>query len=48
VEPSDTRFLFYPDGSANGGALYLANERQRLRIQVDWLTGRIQLDEPSE
>lgn len=48
VERSDTRFVFYPDGSADGGALYLGNQRQRLRIRIDWLTGRIQLDEPQE
>lgn len=40
------RFVFYPDGSANGGILLLGNQRQRLEIQIDWLTSRIRLDEP--
>lgn len=48
LKPDEVRFLFYPDGSANGGALYLGNERQRLRIAVDWLTSRIQLNETRE
>jgi general secretion pathway protein H len=39
------RFIFYPDGSANGGVLYLGNDRKRLQIRVDWLTSKIQLDE---
>jgi general secretion pathway protein H len=45
VESDKARFVFYPDGSASGGVLFLANERQRLAIVVDWLTGRIQLNE---
>lgn len=43
-----SRFVFYPDGSASGGQLYMGNQRQRLAIQVDWLTGRIQLDEAQD
>jgi general secretion pathway protein H len=43
-----SRFVFYPDGSASGGLLYLGNQRQRLGIHVDWLTGKIQLNEAQD
>lgn len=43
-----SRFVFYPDGSASGGLLYMGNQRQRLGIHVDWLTGRIQLNEAQD
>ena len=42
------RFVFYPDGSANGGAIILGNDRKRLAIRVDWLTSKIALDEVQE
>ncbi len=41
----EAHLVFYPDGSAKGGTLYLGNEHQRLAIHVDWLTSRIRLDE---
>ncbi|MEJ2453197.1 MAG: prepilin-type N-terminal cleavage/methylation domain-containing protein [Candidatus Thiodiazotropha sp.] len=43
-----TRFVFYPDGSANGGVLFVGNDRKRMAIRVDWLTSKIQLDELHE
>ncbi len=43
-----SRFVFYPDGSASGGLLYMANQHQRMAIHVDWLTGKIQLQEAQE
>jgi general secretion pathway protein H len=39
------RFIFYPDGSANGGVILLANDRSQMAIRVDWLTSKIHLDE---
>jgi general secretion pathway protein H len=39
------RMMFYPDGSASGGQLYLGSAGRRVAIEVDWLTGRIRLDE---
>jgi general secretion pathway protein H len=39
------RLIFYPDGSANGGELLLANDRSQMAIRVDWLTSKIHLDE---
>jgi general secretion pathway protein H len=41
-------FLFYPDGSSSGGVIYLSNDRQRLRISVDWLTSKIQINASPE
>lgn len=32
---------FLPDGSSNGGTITLAQGRSRVRILVDWLTGRV-------
>jgi len=33
---------FFPDGSATGGEVVLAQGERNYSIQVDWLTGRIQ------
>lgn len=33
--------VFYPDGSANGGAINLASGARRLRLAVDAVTGQI-------
>lgn len=40
-----TRFTFYPDGSSSGGEIHLGIEKKRLKISVDWLTSKIQVDE---
>jgi general secretion pathway protein H len=32
---------FSPDGSATGGAVLLGDGRHRLRISVEWLTGKV-------
>jgi general secretion pathway protein H len=37
--------VFYPDGSSSGGRLTLARDERRFDIDVDWLTGRVQLAE---
>lgn len=36
---------FYPDGGANGGLLTVAGERDQYRLQVDWLTGRVSIEQ---
>lgn len=36
---------FYPDGSASGGHLFVANDLHTGVIEIDWLTGRIRIDE---
>nr|WP_067294598.1 GspH/FimT family pseudopilin [Marinobacterium profundum] len=35
---------FYPDGSSSGGSLLLSGPSGHYRIDVDWLTGRVQID----
>lgn len=37
--------VFAPDGSASGGDITLAEAGRHLRIGVDWLTGRVSLNE---
>ncbi|NNA42864.1 prepilin-type N-terminal cleavage/methylation domain-containing protein [Pseudomonas lactis] len=32
---------FYPTGGSSGGHLYLARGTQQSRIDIDWLTGRV-------
>lgn len=42
--PGETRLIrFSPDGSASGGAVILGTGTRRLRIDIDWLTGRVQV-----
>lgn len=36
---------FFPDGSASGGTLRIAQGDRALRVTVDWLTGRSALDD---
>lgn len=36
---------FYSDGSASGGKLTLVAEARRVRLDVDWLSGRVTLHE---
>ncbi len=36
---------FYPDGSSSGGSLLLSGPSGRYRINVDWLTGRVHIDD---
>ena len=35
------RIVFEPDGSASGGRVDLASGGGRMRVAVDWLTGRV-------
>ena len=36
-------FEFYPDGGASGGHLLLARDDKRWRVDINWLTGNVQL-----
>ncbi len=36
---------FFPDGSSTGGHITVANERLAYTVNVDWLTGRITIQE---
>jgi general secretion pathway protein H len=37
----DNDIVFFPDGSASGGAIDLANKSGHARLSVDWLTGAV-------
>lgn len=34
---------FYPDGSSGGGAITVADDGTRFRVDVDWLTGDVRI-----
>lgn len=36
---------FYPDGTSTGGRLRLASEHRGYDIRVDWITGRVTIDD---
>jgi general secretion pathway protein H len=38
---------FNPDGSSTGGRIVLADDRRRIDIGVDWLTGRVSIADGS-
>ncbi|UTW12180.1 GspH/FimT family pseudopilin [Marinobacterium rhizophilum] len=38
---------FYPDGGSSGGSLLLSGPSGRYRIEVDWLTGGVHIDDGS-
>ncbi len=39
------RIVFYPEGSASGGAFAIDDRYRSIAVLVDWLTGRIAIDE---
>jgi general secretion pathway protein H len=39
---------FFPDGSSTGGRVTLASGKREIYIDVDWLTGRVRLLDPSD
>jgi len=36
---------FYPDGSSSGGAVLIQNNRRQLNVEINWVTGRVSLNE---
>ena len=40
-----TQIGFYPDGSSTGGTILVGDGALRHRVSVNWLTGRIAVDE---
>jgi len=36
---------FFPDGSSTGGRITVASGERRYLVDVDWLTGRVSIDE---
>jgi general secretion pathway protein H len=46
--PGDTGMVrFSPDGSASGGGVLLGSGHRQLRIDVEWLTGRVRVTNAS-
>ncbi|HEY4943386.1 MAG TPA: GspH/FimT family pseudopilin [Rhizomicrobium sp.] len=41
----DRQIGFYPDGSSNGGTVFVGDGALRHRVSIDWLTGRVAVDE---
>ena len=47
VDASTAAIRFYPDGSSTGGRVTLAMGERKFHIDVDWLTGQVEiLDTP--
>jgi len=38
---------FYPDGSSTGGRVTVAQGERKFEIDVDWLTGRVHINQPA-
>ena len=38
---------FYPDGSSTGGRVTIGKDARKFEIDIDWLTGRIQINQPA-
>ena len=45
VEETTAVLRFFPDGGSSGGFIDLALEQRGYRVEVNWLTGRVTLDE---
>jgi general secretion pathway protein H len=45
AERRRARFRFYPDGTALGGGVTLKQGDSAYRVDIDWMTGRVQLRE---
>lgn len=41
-------FRFYPDGSATGGRITLERSNKKWQIDINWLTGLVELNEPKQ
>lgn len=41
--PDQGNIRFFPDGSSTGGRIEVADQKHRYTLDVDWLTGRIEL-----
>lgn len=45
VDPGVGGIRFYPDGTSTGGGVTLSLNERQYRVVVDWLTGRVIIDE---
>ena len=37
---------FYPDGSSTGGRVTVGKDNKKFEVDVDWLTGRVHINQP--
>lgn len=42
------RIRYFPDGSSSGGNIVLVDEHRSVRVDVDWLTGAVTVDQRHE
>lgn len=47
VEPGTGRIRFYPDGSSTGGRVTLIGGGLEKKVDINWLTGVVKLDDPN-
>ncbi len=45
LAPGRGGIRFYPDGSSTGGRVTLSLEGLQMRVDVEWLTGRVRITE---
>ncbi len=45
VDDDRGHIRFFPDGSSTGGYIALSDRRGEYRVNVDWLTGRIRIED---
>jgi general secretion pathway protein H len=45
VDEDSAGIRFYPDGGSTGGRVTLKKGERTLRVDVDWLTGRVRVEE---
>lgn len=45
IDEDTARVRFFPDGSSTGGYVAVLDERVEYRVNVDWLTGRIIIED---
>lgn len=45
AQPGIARIRFFPDGSSTGGNIELSRSHREIRIDVDWLTGAVAVNE---
>ncbi len=43
--PNRGAIRFYPDGSSTGGRITVASGERRFLVDVDWLTGRVSIND---
>ncbi len=45
IDDDSAGIRFYPDGGSSGGRVVIKKKERALRIDIDWLTGRVRVTE---